>query len=175
MQMMAPLGNQAVSVERMITLREKRILEKNRRRFDALVHSLDSQETRKIEALLARIQHAVNFAVQNDTGCFCSPEIEAKLCAIAQDLPEHNEKSPLSPGTILHVMTTAYRRGGHTRVVERWIANSPPEETHSVVLINQEPKHFPFLLEELVTAHGGRLLQLPPVSQTEKGVNSTKP
>ena len=54
-------------------------------------------------------------------------------------------------------------------MVERWIANSPPEETHSVVLINQEPKHFPFLLEELVTTHGGRLLQLPPVSQTEKG------
>ena len=153
----------------MITLREERILKKNRRRFDALVHSLDSQETGEIEALLARIQNAVNFALQNDTGCFCSPEIEAKLCAIAQDLPEHDEKSPLSPGTILHVMTTAYQRGGHTRVVERWIANSPPEETHSVVLINQVPKHFPFPLEELVTAHGGQLLQLPPVPQMEKG------
>ena len=153
----------------MISLREKRILEKNRRRFDALVHALDSLSIKMDEALLARIQRAVNFAVQNDTGCFCSPEIEAKLCKIAQSLPDHNEKSPLPPGTILHVMTTAYRSGGHTRVVERWIANSPPEENHSVVLINQEPMHFPFLLEDIVTARGGRLLQLPPVPQTEKG------
>jgi hypothetical protein len=153
----------------MISLREKRILEKNRRRFDALVHALDSLSIKMDEALLARIQHAVNFALQNDTGCFCSPEIEAKLCKIAQSLPDHNEKSPLPPGTILHVMTTAYRSGGHTRVVERWIANSPPEENHSVVLINQESMHFPFLLEEIVTARGGLLLQLPPVPQTEKG------
>ena len=149
--------------------REQRILEKNRRRFDALVHALDSLSIKKDEALLARIQHAVNFAVQNDTGCFCSPEIEAKLCKIAQSLPDHNEKNPLPPGTILHVMTTAYRSGGHTRVVERWIANSPPEENHSVIIINQEPMHFPFLLEGIVMARGGRVLQLPPVKHTEKG------
>jgi hypothetical protein len=154
----------------MITPREKRSLEKNRRRFDTLVRALDSSAIKgDEEAILVLIQRAVNFAVQNDTGCFCSPEIETKLCEIAQSLPEHYEKNPLPAGTILHVMTTAYRSGGHTRMVERWIANSPPEEIHSVVLISQEPMHFPSLLEELVTAHGGRLLQLPPVSQKEKG------
>ena len=83
----------------MITIREKRILEKNRQRFDALVNAIDSPSTKGVEFVLSRIQRAVNFAVQNDTGCFCSPEIEAKLCAIARDLPEHNEKSPLSPGS----------------------------------------------------------------------------
>lgn len=153
----------------MISLREKHNLEKNRRRFDALVHAIDSPETKDVEVLLTRIQHAVNFAVQHDTGCFCSPEIEARLCKIAYDLPDRDEKIPLPLGTILHVMTTAYRRGGHTRVVERWIANSPPEETHSVVLVNQEPMHFPVLLEELVTGRGGRVLQLPPAPETEKG------
>jgi hypothetical protein len=107
--------------------------------------------------------------VQNDTGCFCSPEIEAKLCKVSQSLPERKEKSPLPPGTILHVMTTAYKSGGHTRVVERWITNSPPEETHSVVLINQEPMHFPAQMEKLVRARGGLLLKLPSVPQTEKG------
>lgn len=148
---------------------KKYILKTNQLYFDTLVRFINFQSNKDYDVVLARIQRAVRFAVQNDTGCYCSPEIEAKLCKIAQSLPDHNEKSPLSPGTILHVMTTAYRSGGHTRVVERWIANSPPEENHSVVLINQEPMHFPYLLEGIVTARGGRVHQLPPVKYTEKG------
>lgn len=154
----------------MITHRERRALEKNRRRFDALVQALDLPVAGSEEALLDRILRAVNFAWQNDTGCYCSPEIEAKLCEIARRLPERDEESPLLPGTILHVMTSAYLTGGHTRIVERWIANSPSEETHSVVLIDQDPTQPHSLLEDLVKTRGGRILQLPPVSLINKGV-----
>jgi hypothetical protein len=153
----------------MITVREKLRLKKNRRRFDTLVNDIDSREIERVEETLTRIQRAVDFAVENDTGCFCSPEIETKLCEISQNLPDRKEKSPLPPGTILHVMTTAYRSGGHTRMVERWIANSPTNELHSVVLISQEPMHFPSHIEELVNSRGGQIIQLPPMSLIEKG------
>lgn len=152
----------------MMTSRDMLSLTTNRIRFNFLVHSINARYSRGVDKGLERIQQAVKFAVQNDTGYYCSPEIETKLCEIAQSIPNDNKKSPIQPGTILHIMTSAYKSGGHTRVVERWIANSPLEENHSVILINQEPGHFPCQIEGLVKARGGQVLQLPQVSQMKK-------
>ena len=49
---------------------KKYILKTNQLYFDTLVRFINFQSNKDYDVVLARIQRAVRFAVQNDTGCF---------------------------------------------------------------------------------------------------------
>ena len=70
-------------------------------------------------------------------GVLSSPELEKPFLDLAKTLPVFTGVQ-YSPNSFLHVMTQSYTTGGHTRVVERWVNNSPTEQKHSIVLLDQE-------------------------------------
>jgi hypothetical protein len=57
--------------------------------------------------------------------------------------------------TFLHVITTCYISGGHTRVVERWINNCPDNEKHSIILLDQQDNDIPEKLIKAVQPKNG--------------------
>ena len=65
--------------------------------------------------------------------------------------------------TYLHVLTTALPIGGHTRLVERIIANTTSgiNEQHSVVLVDQGTDEIPAWLRKAVEDTGGGLCVFP--------------
>lgn len=118
------------------------------------------------DAVAAWAQLAAGFAWNSHPGAYCSPPLENMLLQIAADirpvaLPTEFRLPAVdvSRRKVLHVLTTALPTGGHTRVVERWIRNSPPDESHSVI-IDSSGSHIPQWLRDAVAASGGGLVVL---------------
>lgn len=86
---------------------------------------------------------ALKFAVYNHSGYFYSNTLEKFFVDIAQKYDLKNYNISYKPNTVLHVMTTAYTSGGHTRVVERWIENTKNIYENKVVLLNQRKQKVP--------------------------------
>jgi len=99
-------------------------------------------------------------------GFFSSPSLENILIDLGQSLPAVSftprlKREPNKDGRrILHVLSTTYRTGGHTRLVKRWIENAFPDEIHSIVITNQEYGSIPDWLEHAVRATGGNCFVL---------------
>ena len=103
-------------------------------------------------------------------GFFCSPALENMLTLIGG---RHKPAASAGPSALaaiqqgekhwLHVLTTALTVGGHTRLVEKWIANQRgiSLDRHSVVLIDQGDHHCPEWLSKAVEATGGKCIVLP--------------
>jgi hypothetical protein len=96
-------------------------------------------------------------SIAGKCGIFSSKRIEFELLEIAQkyiiNLPQTYEEN-----SFLHVLTQCYNTGGHTRVCERWIKNSPQNQKHSVLLINQEKNIVPQQLIDAISSKNGELI-----------------
>lgn len=99
---------------------------------------------------------------------FYSHEVEQILAEIGR---KHLGSSPVAapsvgpPQRFLHVMSTAYEKGGHTRVVPRWIetcAQTAPSEQHSILISMQKDDPLPEWLGHSARRTGGELIKLPP-------------
>ncbi len=115
-----------------------------------------------IPLLLDRCNYAATiarFAISNATDLFASAEVEQPFLDLAQQLSVPLVEQP-EPGTTLHVMTSAFASGGHTRCVERWMTYVK-EMRHSCILLRQY-KAPPPLLQEVAEASGGKLYSLNP-------------
>ena len=117
----------------------KKIL-KNKKYFE---HILDLVNSNKIsdDIKLQIAKYACKFATLCPTGYFYSNTLEKYFVDIAQNIHLDLSKDYLKD-SCLHVMTTAYTSGGHTRVVERWLKLFDRTSKQSVVLINQEKNIF---------------------------------
>ena len=120
-------------------------------------------------ATLEWAEFAAKLAWRADPGFFFDRGIETTLSVV-----------PLAPGgqkwgapeiaqlprrgagkRIMHVLTTAYETGGHTRAVARWIENCKvwrPEERHVVVIASQSSEPVPQWLETASALAGGKLI-----------------
>lgn len=105
-----------------------------------------------------KAKHITTLALQSNA-LYYSEDVEKYYLRLAHATMIPNKHTEHIPNTFLHVMTTSYLFGGHTRIVERWISSSPAEETHSVVLLNQIKNQLPPYLEEVITENGGILNQ----------------
>ena len=83
---------------------------------------------------------ATKFVISNRSSVYYSEIIEKFYI----DLAERTKTKGLTPAAIttktkrfLHVMSRCYLKGGHTRIVERWINASEKDEQHSVYLTEQ--------------------------------------
>lgn len=104
-------------------------------------------------------QFAAWFAARCPTGYYYAPLIEKALIECADLLPYKSHSTP-TPRGVLHIMTRGYKTGGHTRVVERWVEQSLPNEIHSVVFTTQYHQHIPIRLRLAVEKTGGKVFVL---------------
>ncbi len=109
---------------------------------------------------IAFIADAVDFAVKNGTGYYSSQVIEDACIELAETIHSDCGNIKYEAGSVLHVMTTAYKVGGHSRVVERWIKADGKTRNHSIVITNQKDNDCPQWLEDICNESGGRLISL---------------
>ncbi len=140
---------------------------KIRRHFEVFQHLLESSEDfaarGDFAAAAAYAQIAASHAYRNHGGLWSSSRLEAVLGDIGESLSydaesrhwagqERNE----APHRILHVMTTAYSIGGHTRMVWRWIQQDR-RRSHSVAITQQGTTPVPGQLMRAVSDAGGKV------------------
>ena len=103
------------------------------------------EKTKDIEKRLETAEFALHYAVFNNTGYFTSSILEKVFTDYAKSLKANLSGIQYKPNSFLHILTEGYVAGGHTRVVERWIENTPFSQSHSVVIL----KHNGAVLETL--------------------------
>jgi len=117
---------------------------------------------------------ASQLAWRNFPGFFCSEELESLLREAGNriaELPVSGEMTVVTPASdsahgrlrVVHVLSTAYATGGHTRLVARWISNRSDlsaDEQHSAVLLDQGEQVVPELLSKAVARSGGCLYRI---------------
>jgi glycosyltransferase involved in cell wall biosynthesis len=112
-------------------------------------HARDLFEQGELELAAAWAQIAAFLGWARPGTQLVAPELEAMLVEIGRRVvaePAARMPSP-QPRTVLHVMTEAYATGGHTRVVERWVARDP--RTATVVLTDHRDPLPPNMVERL--------------------------
>lgn len=62
---------------------------------------------------------------------------------------------------VLHIVTTVYEVGGHTRLIKNWV-NAYPEYTHSLLITNPISTGIPNFLAETILQNGGKLITFAP-------------
>lgn len=106
------------------------------RNFRALQRQLSGLKTYGLGELAAIMaQRSATFAAYRHAGIFASQELESFISAIsARKITRHPLSRDIEEGSTLHILSQAFKGGGHTRVVERWICASPNSEKHSILI-----------------------------------------
>ena len=128
-------------------------IEQNKKNFDFLLRNISNENEEKLNINIA--QYALTYATDNCCGIFYSRKLENFFTDLGRkySCPVSEE---YDSNTYLHVMTTTYLVGGHTRVVERWIKDADENQRHSVILIKQEGE-IPLTLKDNIKQKNGEL------------------
>jgi Glycosyltransferase like family len=160
----------------------KNTIEFNRSRFNIFYHAFKNTKINDISSINRKIikaKMAATLVWHTHPGFYVSPELENGLCEIAQKTVDLKPKAKIELPIgnkgykkILHVMTAAYKTGGHTRAVERWILNRKDKnEHHSVIILDQDAPQIPDMLYEVSEASGGKCIVLSDdISYLEKAL-----
>ncbi len=110
-------------------------------------------------------------------GYYSIAPIEQYFLHLAQSYDEDCDES-YEPKSYLHVATWVRPVGGHGRVIERWINNSPNDERHSLVVLNEEScfvkSEIPQWLYIAVGNKGGQLYTYEEGSIVERALRLRK-
>ncbi len=133
------------------------IIDKNRKKFNKYLKKLDKHNSliKKLEIA----QDALDFAVFKNTGYFSCSKLEKFYFSIAETL-ETVQIKDFAKNTVLHVMSQASKTGGHTRIVEKWIEYADNQESHSVVIINQQKEENLTRLHTAIKQKNGQLISI---------------
>ncbi|WP_139315159.1 glycosyltransferase [Mongoliimonas terrestris] len=131
-------------------------------RFAVLLDDAEARLKRRDRLGAAvRVRMAANAATTRHPGLFQSPRAEAVLGAVSAWLVQRQNPVRKAPGplgrkpSILHVVTEAYRIGGHTKALQRWV-DADVDHVHHVAMTHQLTP-VPDALAASVAASGGRL------------------
>lgn len=125
-------------------------IEENKNTLLKLIESINSKTP------IDKVKKITNAMCLSGTGIYSSHKIEQYFLDISKTIKVETSES-YNPNSVLHVLTESYEYGGHTRVVERWIANAPENETHSIYLTNQKEKDIPASLKDIVISQHGNI------------------
>ncbi|MXV52829.1 hypothetical protein GS399_17795 [Pedobacter sp. HMF7647] len=132
----------------------KEYIFRNKIYFDNCLKSAERLIDRgKFSSATHLLKDLATFAYGNCTGYYTNWKLESLLIQIGKNLTNEKEDFVFvndidkSNGLkILHIATTIYETGGHTRLLTNWIKNDP-ENTHGLVLTSQVDP-LPSLLHE---------------------------
>lgn len=110
-------------------------IKKNKSKFEKLLKLL--AKNKNLDEKLVLAKKALTFATYSNCGYFESNVLENFYCDLAKTIDNKAKINDFEKNNVLHVMTTSYVTGGHTRVVEKWINLAPDYQNHSVVLLDQ--------------------------------------
>ncbi|DAB12716.1 TPA: hypothetical protein CPU00_13000 [Candidatus Gastranaerophilales bacterium HUM_18] len=130
------------------------IIEKKRNIFEKLIEKIKISKT--LEKKLYYAEIALKFAVKQPTGYYTSSFLENFYLEYAKTLKFSNNNQEYKKNTFLHVLTSGYNSGGHTRVIERWIENAPISQEHSVVVL--KPVNELSILEKNIKEKNGNYI-----------------
>ena len=137
--------------------------------FTRALHRAEKAATcSKPELAVEWCRYAALLAWKVNPGFFYSHELEQLLAEIGRSYLGPSSASPAEaepPRCFLHVMSAAYVRGGHTRVVARWIetcAVHAPSEVHSILISMQKDVPLPEWLGHSAAKTGGEMIKLSP-------------
>ncbi len=149
-------------------------IKKNKKIFEEMEISVKNACTEEEKCDLAK--KAGGFASYWFSGHFASSVIENELLKISQNHTLGSLEADYEKHTFLHVMSLAYNYGGHTRVVERWIEQSPANEKHSLIFTGYDKQgELPEQLESSVKEKHGNIYKIAPdKSYIEKGLELRK-
>ncbi|MCX7097478.1 MAG: hypothetical protein NTV43_06175 [Methylococcales bacterium] len=104
----------------------------------AVKNLLDNINQLSKNELLQEVQKIVHYAINNFNGLLSDYRLELLLNDVGINIDigpfENQEKSDVK--NILHIATTLYNVGGHTRVIRNWISQDKINR-NSLVLVNQ--------------------------------------
>lgn len=131
---------------------------------EALVaHVLRIEARRDDETTLRWLSFVASAAWSVHPGRFMDERLEAVALRIGQRLGACRtspERRRAGPRRVLHVATSVYEVGGHTRLIENWVSKDKGA-MHSLILIDQDGYAIRERLATLVTASNGELIALP--------------
>ena len=129
--------------------------------FERLVDDSPSVDRQPLDAELSVFwaQVAAEYAWRNHPGSFASDVLERRVAALAPPVSPEQRAPGGVPEHVLHVLTTAYPIGGHTRLAWRWI-EADAERTSSVVLTRQGRHPVPAELRAAASGAGGTVREL---------------
>lgn len=136
------------------------LIHQHRRTVDHLIDLAEAEYSHgRLRSAAARLQSAARYAWYSHPGVFRDERMEQLAAALGSKLDLGGAASPALTGHLVHVATQAYRQGGHTRLIHRWMT-SDPARTHSLVLTGQQGVPVPEELSDAVSSSGGRILDL---------------
>lgn len=149
------------------------IIYKNKRKFELLLKKIENEDNLGRKVNLAK--KAIKFAINNGTGYYSSNVIENVFLEIARKYSIDSDENKPFANSFLHVMSETLETGGHTRVVERWISNSPPNQKHSLVTTWNNAQQIPQKLCTNIIEKEGMIYKLQDeMGDIEKGLELRK-
>jgi len=128
-------------------------IQKNLNIFNELKDLIKKENS--VEEKIRLISIASYFATYNHTGLFADKFLENELIKIAQSIKTPLEKP--EKNSYLHVATSVYEFGGHTRLIDRFIKNSSGK--HSLILTKQDG-NIPEWLKKTISDKNGKIMIL---------------
>jgi glycosyltransferase involved in cell wall biosynthesis len=150
--------------------RARAFAEKSNAIYEKMLRRLKAKENP--EELLRWVGIVAGFAWMFHTGRYADGRVEnpafevgRRLNDLLPDTDRPSSASGARPSVkqarrrVLHVATTLYSVGGHSRLINSWIRNDKSSE-HSLVLTNQQGTEIPEWMTRTVTDSGGTLISL---------------
>jgi hypothetical protein len=140
----------------MILMNEIEGIYKNFEILEKIKQLIKTEKNTKEKINLIKI--ASYFASYNHTGLFSDDFLERELIKIANSIKEKVSCSP-EVNSFLHVATSVYKFGGHTKLIERFVKFSDKNSKHSLVLTKQDGE-VPDWLTNTILNKNGKIFQL---------------
>lgn len=122
------------------------------------IHNLLLKELKKTSELKVKeaiIKSILDWNWNLHSGIFSCPHLEKELLNLGAQFATTqyltgSEKNIIKPKTILHIASTLYSTGGHTRMLEEYI-NRLPQYNHALVLTRQSIDELPNRIAQKIT------------------------
>ena len=127
----------------------------NKKKFEKLLCKIQKEDSLLKQAIIAK--KAIKYALNNSTGYFSSDIIENVFLKISEQITPNDLPKKVKKGSVLHIMSKCYHTGGHSRVVERWVAISDTLEKHSIFFTENKHLQYTDQLKKAVDKKSGKI------------------
>lgn len=114
------------------------------------------QKSKSLDRRMEYAKQALNIANNGSTRYYSSDIIESVFLELAQKNKTDLSKDVI-PNSVLHVASELYESGGHSRILERWIQESPKNQTNTLFLTRHN--HIPESVLKVMSERNRQIIQ----------------